>query len=113
MSSEENLIIYKKTETIYNQVYNTLINFPKSEKHALCKQIKNAFIDLMKNILLANKVISKRKHYQNKADGYLQICKILIKLSYDQKYISEGFYHNISTKLTEIGRILSGWIKSS
>ena len=113
INNEENLVIYKKAETVLNLIYPALTNFPNAEKHSLCKKIKNSFINLIKNIMLANKVKSKRNFYQNKADGNLQVCKILIKLSYNQKYINENFYKDLSLKLSEIGRILSGWIKSS
>ena len=93
-------------------IYPTLKNYPQSEKYVLCAEIKQNFIDLMKNIMLASKVKSKRKHYQNLADGYLQTCKILVKISYDLRYISENFFHDIDLRLSEIGRMLSGWIKN-
>lgn len=66
----------------------------------------------MKYIMLASKVKSKRKQFQDEADGWLQTCKILIKLSYKQEYINDNFYYDIDLRLSEIGRMLSGWIKS-
>ena len=95
-----------------NLIYPSLKNFPQAEKYSLCKEIKESFINLMRYILLANKVKSKRKYYQEEADGHLQVCKILMKLSYDQKYISHKFHKDISLKLSEIGKMLSDWIKS-
>ena len=98
---------------LFNEIYPALKNYPNAEKYTLCAEIKNAFLDLLKNILLANKVKSKRNYYQNEADGHLQYCKILIDLSYNQKYINEGFHRDIKLKLSEIGRMLSGWIRKS
>lgn len=66
----------------------------------------------MKYIMLASKVKSKRKQFQDEADGWLQVCKILIKLSYKQEYINNNFFHDIDLRLSAIGRMLSGWIKS-
>jgi four helix bundle protein len=98
---------------LFNEIYPSLKNFPNAEKYSLCAEIKDSFLNLLKNILLANKVRSKRKYYQNEADGHLQYCKILIDFSYNQKYINEGFHRNIKLKLSEIGRMLSGWIRKS
>ncbi len=107
------LRIYKKTEVVFDQVYPALNNFPNAEKYTLCAEIKQAFLNLMKNILLGNKVESKRQHYQEEADGYLQFCKILIDFSHRQEYINHNFHEDVKMKLAEIGRMLSGWIKST
>lgn len=113
MKKHDELLIYKKSEVLLNRIYPALRNYPKAEKYVLCAHIKEVFINLMKYIMLANKVKSKRKQYQEEVDGYLQTCKILMKLSYDQKYISTGFYEEINEGLVEIGKMLSGWIKNS
>lgn len=113
MQKHRKLKIYKKAELTLNRIYPTLKNYPKAEKYVLCAEIKGAFYDLLKNILLANKVKSKRLYYQQEADGYLQFCSVLMKLSYDREYISKGFYVDIDDNLAEIGRMLSGWIKSN
>lgn len=112
ISNYRDLEIYKKTKVTFSMIYPSLKNYPKSEKYVLCAEIKLNFINLMKNIMLASKVKSKRKYYQNLADGYLQTCKILITLSCDLEYINENFFHDIDLRLSEIGRMLSGWIKS-
>ncbi|MGM0437500.1 MAG: four helix bundle protein [Bacillota bacterium] len=109
----EKLKIYKKSEIVFNKIYPTLKNYSNSEKYSLCTEIKNAYLNLLKNIMLANKVKSKRKYYQNEIDGYLQYCKILNNLSYNQKEINEGFHDDVELKLSEIGRLLSGWIRSN
>ena len=47
------------------------------------------------------------------ADGYLQTLKTLMKLSKQRKYISDGFFKEIDLELTEINKILSGYIRSA
>lgn len=111
--SNENLIVYKKVEELFNQIYPRLINYPKSEKFSLCKDIKDSFYGLMMNISLGNNVKSKRKEYLQTADGHLQVLKSQMKLSRNRKYISKGFFKDIDTKLTEINKMLSAYIKSS
>ena len=110
--SANDLVVYRKTEELLYKIYPRLVNFPKSEKFSLCQSIKENFFELLKYISLANSVKSKRMTYLQEADGYLQVLKALIKLSKQRKYISEGFFKDIDLKLTEINKLLSGYIKS-
>ncbi len=110
--SLDKLIVYKKTEVLLYKIYPSFVNFPKSETHSLCLKIKENFFDLLSHISLGNSVKSKRLFYLQEADGYLQTIKILIKLSHHLRYISDGFFKEIDMDLTEINKILSGYIKS-
>jgi hypothetical protein len=111
--SGEGLLVSKKTEALLNKIYPTLVNFPKAEKFALCHEIKQNFYDLIKFIEMANSVKSKRKVYAQEADGHLQTLKVLFRLSRNRRYISQGFYREIDTRLTEINKLLSGFIRSA
>ncbi len=67
---------------------------------------------MLKSISLANSVRSKRLTYLQEADGFLQVLKTLMKLSKQRKYISIGFFKEIDVELTEINKLLSGYIRS-
>lgn len=110
--SASDLIVYRKTEELLYKIYPRLVNFPKSEKFSLCQNIKENFFDLLRCISLGNSVKSKRIAYLQEADGYLQVLKVLIKLSKQRKYISDGFFKDVDLQLTEINKLLSGYIKS-
>lgn len=109
----DDLIVYKKTESLLYRMYPVLINYPKSEKFALCQQIKDCIYSILKTVSLGNSVKSKRLTYLQEADGHLQVLKVLIRLSKHRKYITIGFYESIDLQLTEINKLLSGYIKSS
>ena len=111
--SARNLFVYRRTEELLYKIYPRLANFPKSEKFSLCHTIKVTFFSLLKYISLGNSVQSKRKYYLQEADGELQVIKVLMELSKQRKYISQGFYREISLELTEINKLLSGYIRSS
>lgn len=68
---------------------------------------------MLRCISLGTTVKSKRVSYLQEADGYLQILKVLMKLSKQRKYISAGFYREIDLEMTEINKMLSGYIKSA
>lgn len=107
------LEVYKRAEELLNKVYCVLTNYPKSEKFALCQEIKQNFYKLISRISLGNSVKSKRKTYLQEADGYLQVIKVLIKLSLRRKYISKAFYRDVDLELTEINKMLSAYIRAS
>ena len=109
----KSLEVYRKSENLLYKVYPKLTNYPKSEKFSLCQSIKDSFFELLKNISLANSVKSKRKTYLQEADGHLQLLKILMKLSKQRRYISSGFFKEVDVALTEINKMLSGYIRSS
>lgn len=106
------LKLYAKTEQLLYKIYPRLINYPKSEKFALCQYIKGGFFDLLKYISLANSVKSKRMMYAQEADGHLQTLKVLMKLSKERRYISKGFFEIIDLELTEISKMLTGYIRA-
>ena len=106
------LKLYVKTEQLLYKVYPMLVNYPKAEKFALCEHIKNNFFDALKYISLANNVKSRRMVYAQEADGHIQVLKILIKLSKERKYISVGAFKAIDLELTEIGKMLSAYIRA-
>lgn len=110
--ASSDLKIYTKTEHLLYRIYPNLINFPKAEKFALSQSIKQNFFDLLKFIALADKVKSKRMVYSQEADGHLQVLKVQFKLANKRKYVSEGFFKDIDLELTEIGKMLSGYIRS-
>lgn len=109
----EDLVVQKKTEQLLYKIYPRLVNFPKSEKFSLCQRIKEAFFDIIKNISLGNSVKSKRKTYLQEADAHLQTLKVLIKLAHNRKYISNGMFKEMDADLSEINKLLSGYIKSA
>lgn len=111
--STQGLLVSRKAEALLNEIYPSLRNYPKAEKFALCEEIKEAFYGLIKNLELASAVNLLRKRYAQEADGCLQTIKILMRLSRNQHYISKGFYAQIDTALTEISKLLHGYIVAS
>lgn len=113
MSTGTELKLLKHIEEVSYRIYPTLVNFPKCERYGLCQEIKKTMCGLYKYISIASTVKSKRKMYGQKADGELQTLKFLVKLSKKQEYISIGFFEEIDIILSDIGRMLSGFIQST
>lgn len=113
MALYEEMEIFKKTEKLLFRVYNPILAFPKAEKFRLSQKIINTFLELLSCMSAASDVKSKRKEFLNLADGHLRILKMCFRLAIYKKYIGKEFGRQISVELTEIGKMLSAWIKST
>lgn len=114
MNNEMDLMIYKQyIELIY---YTEMIvkKYPKIERYALADNIKNNTYEGMKMILYSYKMYQKsdKLKYLNNLDVNLKMLKVLIRISYKNKYINSKNYNAWSKKITNIGNLLGGWIKS-
>lgn len=109
----DSLILYAKIEALFFQVYPTFKNYPKAEKHGLCLQMKDCFVKLLERVGLAKEVPSKRKTALQEAAGYIQNLVTLFRLSRNQRYISKGFFDQTDLKITEIKKILAGFLKAA
>lgn len=111
---KHDLILARKVEELLNKtVYPMLKNFPKAEKYSLCQEIKQAFYALLKAIMLANNIKSRRKIYQEEADSYQKLLLVLISVACEQQYITQKKKAHLQLKLLEIGKLIGGWIKVS
>jgi len=111
--SPESLLLFSKAETLLYEIYPTLVNYPRNERHSLVHEIKTTFISMLKNIQRAVSVKSKRLQFLQEVDADLQALKMMYRLSHKRKYISLGFHSKVADSLDEINRLLVGFIKST
>jgi four helix bundle protein len=111
MSDMDNLKLFQKTYDYYEWIYPHLKNYPKSERFTMVQHIENTLLDLISSIVMARKSSKTLKHLED-ADRHLEKLKVYLRLSKDLEFISIGQYKESSEKLTEIGKILGGWIKA-
>jgi hypothetical protein len=106
---------------IYQKIYDMILyghiclkNFPKYEKHVMTADIRKSMYRLLQLTISANKKRDK-KLLLNEIDAELDILRTLIRLASDEKlkYLSIKKYENWSKMLSEIGRMLGGWMKSN
>lgn len=109
---EEELKILRKTYDMMAYAYPTLSQFPKSEKFALCTDIKRCMDLILERIIEANKKYYKKTTLQE-LDVEIEKLRHYIRLSKDLRFISIKKYDVWSGMVDEIGRMLGGWIKSA
>ena len=88
-------------------------DLPKKDRYTLGQKIENNLLEILELLFLAN---SKRDAGKlptlYEVDTKLQMMKMLIRLAYDVKAISQPRYRSLQKDLQEIGKMLGGWIKS-
>lgn len=114
MNDLEGLMIYKQYIELIYYTKNIVKKYPKNEKLSLVSNIKNTTYSGIKKIIISNKEFNKSKRLVtlNELDNDLKMLKVLIRISYKNKYINSKNYSAWSKKITNISNLLYGWIKS-
>ena len=114
MNDLEELMIYKQYMELIYYTLNIVKKYPKSEKLSLVNDINGATYKGMRKIIEAQKLYNKveRLKVLNELDVELKMLKVLVRLSYRYRYISKRNYAVWSKKITNIGNLLGGWIKT-
>lgn len=112
-AQEKDLLIAKKFSNMYYYTYGLFDKYPKSERFGLVADMKNSLNSSLKYIFYAQKVQNNLKlDYLNKLDAELLYLRFAIRLSHSKRYISNNNYVHFSSLISEIGKMLGGWIKS-
>lgn len=108
------LKIYQKVYEMIVYGNKCLIQFPKSERYALANEIKKSMYSLLKLIIAANKKYYKKTTLQE-MDVEIETLRTYIRISVDVKfkYLGVKQYEIWSKMLSEIGRMLGGWMKAT
>lgn len=104
------LVIFQKAYDCHLYLYVALKNFPKSEKFTLVADIKNTFFEMLKLFIEANKLQYKKKLLYE-ADVKLVILRFQLRAAKDLQFLKLKQYEILAANLSEIGKMLGGWIK--
>ncbi len=86
--------------------------FPKYERFRLAKRIEDAMFTFHECLIVAaQSKQSRAKLYQ--ADNELDKLRAYLRLATELKYTTYPQYGYASQQVTEIGRLLGGWLKTS
>lgn len=99
---------------LYGSFHEVLIGFPKSERYSLGAGCQNEILQLMKHCLRAAGTSDKtvKQHCLEEASVNLDSTRLLLSLAKDCKCMSNQTYQQLDARLSEIGRMLGGWLKS-
>lgn len=111
---DDKLLIYQKVTNLIYYSKNLLNKYPKSERFDLCTDIKNILYTTLRNIIFAWKAYENKEKlkYLRIVDVDLMVLKSLITISYKYQYITQKNYMVWCNHVSEIGKLVGGWIKS-
>ena len=85
--------------------------FPKNQRFVLGQQMQNCMVDIAKLIVQANAERNKGKTLWQ-IDVELEKLRLLIRLAKDLNILPMKQYGLMSERISEVGRLLGGWMKS-
>lgn len=113
--NHKELLVWQKAMQLVVDVYNLIRLLPKEEKYGLSDQMRRAAISIPSNIAEGNARFSQKDmvHFFYIAQGsraeletQLELCELI-------GYISKESLAPVLMQVQEIGRMLSGLIKST
>src|SRR5208282_2575645 len=95
-------------------VYAATDRFPSRERFSLTDQIRRAAVSVPSNIAEGQAHFNKREflHFLRHARGSLAELETQTLLAKRLKYLSDAEAENLLTQIDELGRIMSGLIRS-
>lgn len=86
---------------------------PKTDKYVLGEKLKEKILEMIDDAILISKFYNSNgvKKYLLRLDVNKERVQIYIRICYDLGYIDKRRYLYISSLLSEIGKIIGGWIK--
>src|SRR5579864_7466864 len=113
-SSYKDLIAWQKGMELVTMIYDATDRFPPHEQFGLVSQLRRAAVSVPSNIA------EGKAHYSNRdfvrflrhARGSLAEIETQVLIAQQRKYLNTETATNLSQKIDELGRILSGLINS-
>jgi len=113
-SSYKDLIAWQKAMTLVAAIYDATEGFPPNEQFGLVSQLRRAAVSVPSNIA------EGKAHYSNRdfvrflrhARGSLAEIETQVLIAQQRHYLPSATATKLTQQLDELGRILSGLIKS-
>ncbi len=92
-------------------LFQATSGFPKARRHSLTEKIENCALELLECLVSANALRGEgRIEALAAADAKLHTLRLLLRVATDLGDLSRRRYGYVSGFLTEIGRLLGGWL---
>ena len=107
----EELKIMQKVFDMMQYGYGALAQYPKSEKFALCTDIKRCMDTMLERTIEAQKKYYKKTTLQD-LDVEVAKLRAYLRLSHELGFLPMKKYEVWSGMAAEIGKMLGGWLKT-
>ena len=114
IKSYRDLIIWKKSVDFATVIYRITNSFPKTEQFNLTSQLRRAAVSISSNIAEGHGRTSTAEflRFLTYSNGSRTELETQIIIAYNLKYINKNEKEKILESSEEIGRLMSGLVKS-
>jgi hypothetical protein len=105
------LVIYQKCYDLILYAYPIITKYPRNARFTLGQQTVDLMIYTARLISRANRERDKKRTLWE-IDGNLEQLRLLTRLAKDMKMLSVHQYGLVNERISELGRLLGGWMKS-
>jgi four helix bundle protein len=108
--THEKLEVWKKAVDFVVEIYKVTEDFPKEEKFGLISQIRRAFVSIPANIAEGAARTSEKEflYFLSNSQGSASEVGTEILIAFRLGFLSEKIYLDLSAKLDEISRMITG-----
>lgn len=111
-NKQEDIPIITKLNEAYKLWHSFIIHLPKITRYTLGEKIDNLFTGCLEIALLASyRPKNKKLELIEQLNAKLDTLKFFIKLLWEIKEIDTSKLTALSIPLTEVGRMIGGWMK--
>lgn len=112
--AHEEMVILTRSFDFLDWLVPITNHFPRAQRHTFTRRLLDAAFDLREWLEEANHRKGRaRLERLERADEALERVRIYLRLAARWGWLSAGQYRHVAGMVTEIGRLLGGWIKQT
>ena len=112
--AEQEMVIFTRTFDFLSWLLPATNNFPRAHRHTFTQRLLDAAFDLREHLEAANhRQGRERLVHLRQADQDLDNVRVYLRLAVKWGWLTGGQYQHVAAMVTEIGKLLGGWLKVS
>jgi len=103
--------IFTRTYDLLRWLIPTTVKFPRQHRFVLARAVQETALQFQERLIEAGRASDRLPKLQQ-ADTDLTKLRFYLRLCHDLQLMSTGQYGHVTRMVSEVGRLLGGWIKS-
>jgi len=109
----ERLRVYQDSLSFSKQAYKVTKSFPKDELFSITSQLRRAALSICLNIAEGSSLTKTEfKNFLRRSRGSVYECVPILSLAFDNRYISENQFAELSNSCLKLAKSISALINS-
>jgi hypothetical protein len=112
--AHKEMVIFTRTFDLLDWLLPMTNHFPRAHRHTFTRRLLDAAFDLRERLEEANLRKGRaRQERLARADEALQRVRVYLRLAARWSWLKPGQYRHAAGMITEIGRLLGGWMRQT